>query len=51
MNSFFGLRPIVACTAGAIGLAGFIFFSLTIPQAVFAGLVYVVVRGGVSREW
>lgn len=51
MDSFFGLRPIVACTAGAVGLAGFIFFSLTIPQAVFAGLAYIVVRGLISSEW
>lgn len=51
MDSFFGLRPIVACTAGAVGLAAFLFFSLTIPQAVFAGLVYVVLRGAVTKEW
>lgn len=51
MNSFFGIRPIVACTAGAVGLAGFLFFSLTIPQAVFAGLAYIVLRGAVGKEW
>lgn len=48
MDSFFGVRGIVACTAFAVGLAVFVFAHTTVPQAALAGFGYVVVRGLLS---